>query len=289
MITGLFALLMLGLALGLRHGIDWDHIAAITDITSSSVSNKEAAQTQAMMATPSGSVMSAGIPLTSTAVRQFEIRQGLFLATMYALGHATLVVLLGLLAIWVGAILPDWIDPMMERVVGVTLLVLGCYIFYSIWHYGNSFQLRSRWMLVFDLIGQGWNRITGRCAGHTHSRTSTAYGWRTAYGIGVIHGVGAETGSQALLLASAAGATTAVTGSLLLLFFTIGLLVSNSLVAVFSLASFVSTSTKRNVYLVVGVLAGSFSLIVGMFFLLGHGSDLPDLQQMLDNLVSALQ
>ena len=26
--------LVTGLALGLRHGIDWDHIAAITDITS---------------------------------------------------------------------------------------------------------------------------------------------------------------------------------------------------------------------------------------------------------------
>jgi hypothetical protein len=29
----LFSLLPLGFSLGLRHGIDWDHIAAITDIT----------------------------------------------------------------------------------------------------------------------------------------------------------------------------------------------------------------------------------------------------------------
>ena len=33
--TGVFAA---ALALGLRHGIDWDHIAAITDITSASTS-----------------------------------------------------------------------------------------------------------------------------------------------------------------------------------------------------------------------------------------------------------
>jgi len=30
---GALALIATGLGLGLRHGIDWDHIAAITDIT----------------------------------------------------------------------------------------------------------------------------------------------------------------------------------------------------------------------------------------------------------------
>jgi high-affinity nickel permease len=34
---GLLALAGLGVSLGLRHGIDWDHIAAITDITGSVV------------------------------------------------------------------------------------------------------------------------------------------------------------------------------------------------------------------------------------------------------------
>lgn len=34
MLTGGLALIVLGFVLGLRHGIDWDHIAAITDITS---------------------------------------------------------------------------------------------------------------------------------------------------------------------------------------------------------------------------------------------------------------
>ena len=34
---GLPALAGLGIALGLRHGVDWDHIAAIADITSASV------------------------------------------------------------------------------------------------------------------------------------------------------------------------------------------------------------------------------------------------------------
>ena len=41
--SGLFALVVLGLLLGLRHGIDWDHLAAIADITSSAGATRVAA------------------------------------------------------------------------------------------------------------------------------------------------------------------------------------------------------------------------------------------------------
>jgi len=289
MLAGLLALIGLGFVLGLRHGIDWDHIAAITDITSSAVTNKEAEVDGAMMAVVAGGAgMMVGVPIAGTASQWRESRQGLFLATMYALGHATFVLLLGLLAIWLGTILPEWVDPLMERIVGVTLLVLGVYIFYSIWRYGRSFQLRSRWMLVFVLIGRGWNWLKHKLSGHPldhdhdHAQQVAQYGWKAAFGIGVIHGIGAETGSQALLLASAAGATTAFTGTIMLVAFTVGLLVSNTLVALFSLVGFISTSTKRNVYMVIGILAGIFSLVVGLFFLTGQGSALPDLQEILN-------
>ena len=296
MLLGLLALIGLGFALGLRHGIDWDHIAAITDITSSTVTNKEAEAEGQMVAVAAGaSGMSIAVPIAGPPSRWGESRQGLFLASMYALGHATLVVILGLLAIWLGAILPEWVDPLMERIVGVTLLVLGVYIFYSIWRYGRSFELRSRWMLVFVLIRRGWNRLKHWLNGHPldhghdHTREVAQYGWKAAYGIGVIHGIGAETGSQALLLATAAGATTAFTGTIMLLAFTLGLLVSNTLVAVFSLVSFVSTSTKRNVYVVIGILAGIFSLVVGVFFLTGQGSELPDLQGVISTVLGTVQ
>lgn len=289
MLGGLLAIIGLGFVLGLRHGIDWDHIAAITDITSSTVTNKEAeAETQMVAVTAGGPGMTVGFPLAGSASKWRESRSGLFLATMYALGHASLVVLLGLLAIWLGTILPEWIDPLMERIVGVTLLLLGIYIFYSIWRYGSSFQLRSRWMLVFALVGRGWKWLKNKLSGHPHSHDHDhaqeirQYGWKAAFGIGVIHGVGAETGSQALLLASAAGATTALTGTVMLMAFTAGLLVSNSLVALFSLVGFISSSTKRNVYVAIGILAGIFSLVVGIFFLTGQGAELPDLQEILN-------
>src|SRR3979409_1073048 len=98
--TGAAALLGTALALGFRHGIDWDHIAAITDITSTTTNLD--ARTGPRRA-PFGRV---------------ELH-ALGLATLYALGHAFVVALLGIAALYFAAILPEWVDPLMERVVGV--------------------------------------------------------------------------------------------------------------------------------------------------------------------------
>lgn len=157
---GFIGLIFLGLALGLRHGIDWDHIAAITDITGSVVTTEQAEQGDshsAEVSTGSHTAVAQRTLPKSTRQRRQEARQGFLLSTMYALGHASVVVLLGLLALWASAILPDWIDPLMERIVGVTLILLGIWIFYSIWRYGRSFRLQSRWMVVFSLIGRAWD------------------------------------------------------------------------------------------------------------------------------------
>lgn len=280
---GLLALVLLGIGLGLRHGIDWDHIAAITDITASAVTTEESEAIAYVGGAGPGAV--AAVALSGPPKRTEEARHGFFLATLYALGHAAVVVALGLLAIWASAILPEWIDPVMERVVGVTLLLLGVWIFYSLWRYGSSFRLQSRWMVVFSLGRKGWaalrRRLTGHGHDHDHSHEITQYGPRTALAIGMIHGVGAETGSQALLLAAVAGATTALSSTVMLLSFVTGLVISNTLIAVLSAFGFVSSTTKRNVYVGIGVIAGVFSLVVGAFFVLGQGADLPDLQEVI--------
>jgi cytochrome c biogenesis protein CcdA len=269
---GVAALMLLGLSLGLRHGVDWDHLAAIADITSARVGTALPAHTHAQPSAP------------QHHSHWHEGREGFFLAAFYALGHGTVVVLLGLLAIWASTLLPDWIDPLMERIVGATLVLLGMWVFYAIARHGRNFRLRSRWMLVFELIRRGWASATARVSGHPASYRDEAlqYGPKTAYGVGMIHGVGAETGSQALLLAGAAGATTPQAGTLMLLSFVCGLLLSNSLVAAFAAFGFVSSHTKQNVYLAVGVLAGAFSLVVGLMFLTGQGTALPDLQDVLN-------
>lgn len=312
---GGIALIGTGLGLGLRHGIDWDHIAAITDITSTTTDASpqrapvQRASIQAglmtMSATRDGgmpdqvaqaswsrgassghaAVLSEPATWSGQVPRWWpseEARERFFLATLYALGHALVVAILGLLAIWASEMLPTWIDPIMERIVGITLVVLGSWILYQLCHYGRDFKLRSRWMLIFALAGRSWAWVRTRVTGTAHHhRGIEQYGKRTAFGIGLIHGIGAETGSQALLLAGAAGATTRTSGSVLLGAFVVGLLCSNSLIAGLSTCGFVSTQARKNVYFVIGMIAAVFSLAVGLFFVTGQDVVLPDLTHLL--------
>ncbi len=269
---------------GFRHGIDWDHIAAITDITSS----------------------------------QDERRTGVVFATLYALGHALVVLALGILAIVAGDRLPSNVDAIMGRVVGVTLLVLGVYVLVSLVKHGRDFRLRSRWMLVFAGVRKGARWVRERVgAGHRGSESAlsdedvsneiegesvSAHDWHhghhgrpghhhhaaperddlfrnytrmTSFGVGMIHGVGAETPTQVLIFLTAAGAGGRTAGIAVLLAFIIGLLGSNSVIAVGSAWGFLRASTNFPLYATVAVLTAVFSLVLGTLFLLGKESILP--------------
>src|SRR5947209_3718070 len=92
--TTLILLLVTSWVLGFRHGIDWDHIAAIADIVS-------------------------GQPRPWQAIRY---------GSMYALGHSLIIFGVGLVAILLGLNLPMWIDGLMEHIVGATLLLLGLWV-----------------------------------------------------------------------------------------------------------------------------------------------------------------
>jgi len=297
---GSFTLLLGMAALGFRHGFDWDHIAAITDITSTTTASHSEADVPATAPMPShghsagelrghrhAHAASGPGAMHVLAESRFahEERHAVGLATLYALGHASVVTVLGIAALVLGAVLPGWVDPILERVVGATLVLLGAWVLYSVVQYlrgKGEFRLRSRWMLVFDLVRNGWDALQARIHGHEHtpSAHSTQYGPRTAFGVGMIHGIGAETGSQALLLAGVAGVT-GTTGIVVLLAFVVGLLASNTLVAVVSASGFIGAQRLRTVYVVVGFAAGLASLVIGTIFLIGVGTALPDLQELL--------
>jgi high-affinity nickel-transport protein len=298
--------LLTGLFLGIRHGIDWDHIAAITDITSTTASARmaEAAHVEQHQAIPGHQHGHGGTPevrahdagpgaaalAPAMATSAARAREGLFasqvdairLGTLYALGHGMVVVLLGIAALSFGALLPDWLDPLMGRVVGITLLALGLWVMYSIYRYaraGETFRLRSRWMLVFDGVRYGWRRFQARLHGHEHVEPleMSSYGARTSFGVGVIHGIGAETGSQVLLIAAVGGASSAGLGVPMLFAFVVGLLISNLAIVLVSSIGFVSSQARERIYVAFGAVAGVFSLVVGAIFLLGQEGGLPDL------------
>jgi hypothetical protein len=301
--------LLTGLLLGIRHGIDWDHIAAITDITSttSAATAAEEAHLRAHAGLGGHEHSHGGVSEVATHARRgdgpgamlatpdrrpqgvFELlrveRQPVLLGTLYALGHALVVTLLGLAALLVGAALPDWIDPIMGRIVGLTLVLLGLYVFISLYQYvrhGAEFRLRSRWMLVFDGARLAWRRLQAAIHGHDHVDPveATSYGPRTAFGVGMIHGVGAETASQALLIAAVGGASGAGLGVPMLLAFVIGLVISNTAIVIVTATGFLASQVRTRIYVVVGVLAGAFSLWIGLLFLLQAEGALPDLDEL---------
>ncbi|MEP7360383.1 MAG: hypothetical protein ABI744_02280 [Chloroflexota bacterium] len=302
---GTIALLLTALVLGLRHGIDWDHLAAITDITSTT-SAAEAAEVEheeaheqshghehghggaAEMATheTEPEEHEPHPPHTPVKHRNFlQLERGpVVLGTLYALGHATVVVIIGAAALLVGAQLPDWVDPIMAKVVGLTLLLLGIWVFISLYNYvrhGEAFRLRSRWMLVFDGVRYGWRRFQGWLHGHQHVEPleMSSYGPRTAFGVGLIHGIGAETATQVLFIAAIGGAGSIGLGIPMMLAFVVGLLISNTAIVIISASGFLASQGRRQIYVVVGTIAGVFSLVIGAAFLFGFEDLLPNLER----------
>ena len=122
----------------------------------------------------------------------------------------------------------------------------------------------------------------GRPGHHHHSKPERDdafmnYGRATAFGVGMIHGIGAETPTQVLLFLAAAGAGGRGAGVAVLLAFIVGLLASNSLITLGSTFGFLRASKNFAVYATVAIVTGVFSLAIGTIFVLGNTTLLPAL------------
>lgn len=287
-------LLLTALGLGLRHGIDWDHIAAITDL-SGSAENR---------------------------------RRGFALSMTYAVGHGAVVFALGTLAIVFGLAIPDGLDVWMGRIVGLTLIFLGGWILFELINKGRDFRLRSRWMLVIDGTFAGLRRVRngfGRRSiavehdhdhdhvdsehaavvahdhshtrtgaevvvpvpagapvahshGHTHSHRhrhelalpdspSASYGHRTATGIGMLHGVGIESPTQIAIFVAASAATGYGFGLTLLAAWVAGLIIANAGLAVVASAGLLNAERSFPLYATLAVIVSVLSIALGTLYL----------------------
>ena len=288
------------LLLGIRHGFDWDHLAAITDVTSTTATAEHAElHHETDHAAESRHRHGHGGPAelaAHDAVRNpehhleaqkprlaDEQRRAMLLGTLYALGHAAVVGVLGLFALLFGALLPDWVDTVMGPVVGATLVFLGIWVFVSLYQYarhGREFRLRSRWMLVFDSVRYAWRRFQAWLHGHEHvdPMEMSSYGKRTAFGVGMIHGIGAETITQVVFFGTVAAAANEGLGIPALVAFIVGLLISNSIVVLITATGFIASRVRQRLYVAIGVVAGAFSLVIGTVFLFGLEAQLPSLE-----------
>lgn len=280
MVPSVLVLATTGLLHGLRHGIDWDHLAAISDLTSGN-----------------------------------DRRSGLRAATAYALGHGVIVLVLGLLAVLGNGYIPDSLDEVMGRVVGVTLIVLGASVAIGLARDRERFRMRSRWTVVgsgFTRAGR-WarDRVVAIRHDHPHSHDGHGHGHvhrhadgpregdraaaptkvghshehvhiaveprdpfattspRSAVAVGMLHGVGAETPTQVVVLVAASQAAGHGQAVVVLTAFVVGLLCSNSAVALATSTGFLSAARSFRVYATVAVLCAAASVLMGVHYILG--------------------
>jgi hypothetical protein len=232
--------------LGFRHGLDYDHIAAITDISSV----------------------------------QSRPRDAMRFGLLYVAGHATTVAVLGTAAVAFRMALPPASDRWAERLVGLTLLVLGVYVLGTFFRpMSHSHGPRTRITLLIN--GSLWvywrlSRIFGGTRVEAPQVFKDGYGTTSTFLVGVIHGLGAETFTQVSLFLAAASLG-GMTGLLGLLMFIVGLLAMNTLMCAAATGLFSATLARPNAMRALSLLTSAYSIIVGVIFLLGSAGRLPSL------------
>lgn len=229
-----------GLVAGIRHGIDIDHIAAIGDISSS----------------------------------QKNTYLGLLYCILYALGHGLMVIILGIVLLLIGQSLPGSINILFEKFIGITLIILGIYVLVGLLRKGGDFKIKSKWMLIFNAISFGYHKFLHNFEfTHHHPKfKNEKYGPLTAIGIGIIHGIGAETPTQVSAFLVLLGIGRGIKSIMFLLSFVLGIFISNIVVASFSIFGYVllrnkKTSGNQKIYMGIGFLTAIFSIFAGILFL----------------------
>ncbi len=252
MSTPLELALLSCLLLGLRHGFDYDHLAAITDITSV----------------------------------QRGWREGMRLGLLYALGHALTVAILGIGVIFLHLSLPRHLDSVGERLVGATLIVLALYVLATLWRSrehlhrpGHTHIARSRIALLISGARYANWRVRKLLdpARPKPDPFAFRYDQGSVFVVGIIHGLGAETPSQLLLFLLAANLGGTSRGLIGLGCFIAGLLLMNTLMTASASGIFAGSKHRPRLQMTVTSLTAAYSFAVGTIFLFGLSDKLPAL------------
>ena len=227
--AGLGVVLLVGLLLGLRHASDPDHLAAVTTLIASE-------EPEALSKATS-------------------------MGLSWGLGHGTTLVLLGLPLVLLGQYLPEGIQQAAEVAIGVIIVAL-------------ALRLLLRWRRGYFHAhhhthegGETHRHLHSHAQGsvHEHTHSTAPRTPLSAYGVGLVHGVGGSGGLTLLLLSTIPSPSEAAVA---LLVFAAGTAVSMALLStVFGLA-IAAGPVARNLERVAPVL-GTLAAAFGVWYALG--------------------
>lgn len=212
--------LVISLLLGLRHASDPDHLAAVTTLIASEEERRRA-------------------------------RKAGLMGLTWGLGHGTTLLFLGLPLVLAGSYLPEAVQRAAEATIGVIIVLLAV-------------RLLLRWRRGLYHAhahshggGPPHRHLHSHAAGpsHTHAHPAPLRTPLSAYGIGLVHGVGGSAGLTLLLLSTISDKTEA---TLALLIFATG-----------TAASMALLSTGFGLVIARGPLAGNFERVAPVLGLLG--------------------
>ena len=221
----LWLILVVSLLLGLRHASDPDHLAAVTTLIASE--------------------------------HHHRIRKATSMGLLWGLGHGTTLIVVGLPLVLLGQHLPERVGRAAEVAIGTIIVVLALRLLVR-WHRG-VFHAHAH----SHTSGETHRHLHSHADGSVREHVHNVHGLRTplsAYGVGLVHGVGGSGGITLLLLSTIEEPSQAVVA---LLIFTAGTAVSMALLSsAFGLAIATGPLARNfeRVAPVLGVLAAAFGI-----------------------------
>lgn len=232
--ASLGVILLVSLLLGLRHASDPDHLAAVTTLIASEEERK-------------------------------RIRKATFMGFSWGLGHGTTLILVGLPLVLLGRYLPERVGQVAEVAIGAIIVFLAVRLLVK-WRRG-AFHAHPH----AHEDGESHRHLHSHAdekpgaAPHGHSHATRLRTPLSAYGVGLVHGIGGSGGLTLLLLSTIPNPAQA-TGALLI--FAVGTAVSMALLSTafgYAIATGPIAGNFERVVPVLGVAAATF----GVWYALG--------------------
>jgi ABC-type nickel/cobalt efflux system permease component RcnA len=228
--VGAGIVLMISLLLGLRHASDPDHLAAVTTLIASEEDHR-------------------------------RIRKAGLMGLLWGMGHATTLILVGLPLVLAGIVMPEPVQQVAETLIGVIIIFLAA-------------RLLLRWRRgLYHVHTHSHDREAPHRHVHSHAHSEShehvhSVPRRTpfsAYGVGLVHGIGGSGGLTLLLLWTI---TDKVEAAAALLLFAVGTALSMALVSTAFGLAIAGGPVGKNFERVAPVL-GVLSMAFGTWYALG--------------------